>query len=214
MLHRRSLLRPRISIFGEFSYIFTHRTYRFELSKTLRIGKELLHLSRPRVVQPHCAVHKLHSIGFARLQNLIQLRHIQSRRLLQKHMLLLLRRQHCPLQVQARRQRHVHGVNIGVVQHRLVAAVNLSRGRESVGGGESRGLLQRTAADGVQSGIGSQRYRPRYLARYVGAAQNPELDQRFGHVVWESQRAFGLRTVSCSVKGGSGVCFEDKAARR
>lgn len=58
-------------------------TLQFELLETLFIGEELPHLGGPRVVHPHGAVHELHPIGFASLDDGVELSSADGDRLLE-----------------------------------------------------------------------------------------------------------------------------------
>lgn len=105
-------------------------------------------------------------------------------------MLLLLGRQDGPLDVEACGEGDIDGVDVGVVQNGVVGAVDLSVGREIVGLGEGRRLVDRPAPDGVECGVLGYSDGAGDFSGYVGAAQNSESDWRFG-------RHFG---------GGNGGC--------
>merc|ERR1712183_481071 len=71
-------------------------------------------------MHPHGPVHELPPIGFTSLDDGIELDGVESHRLLQQHMLLLLGGEHGPPDVKARRQGDIHGVHVWVVEHSLV----------------------------------------------------------------------------------------------
>ncbi|RDY14594.1 hypothetical protein CR513_00322, partial [Mucuna pruriens] len=127
-----------------------------KVAKTVRIGEELPHGSGAGMVHPHGTVHELHPIGFARLDNLVELRGIKSHGLLEQHVLLLARREHRPAHVQARRERHVHGVDVRIVQDGLVGPVDLGTVGKTVSGREGACLVEGAAPDGVQGGVGGE----------------------------------------------------------
>ena len=77
---------------------------------------------------------------------------------------------------------HVDGVDVGVIEDGIVASVHLGGRRDAIGGGESGGLVDRTAADGDDGGIGCERDGSRYFSGYVGASEDSESDRRVGHV--------------------------------
>lgn len=107
-------------------------------------------------MHPHSSVHELNSVSFACLENLIEFRDIESDGLLEEQVLLLLRRQHRPPDVEAGGEGDVDGVHVGVVEDGVVAAVDLGGGREAICGGEFRGFVDGAAADGVEGGVGGQ----------------------------------------------------------
>ena len=156
-------------------------TYRFELTETLLIREEFFHLGSPRVMHPHGPVHELHPIGFTSLDDGIELDGVESHRLLQQHMLLLLGGEHGPPDVKARRQGDIHGVHVWVVEYCLVGPVGLRIGREVVFGSESSGLLVGPTAYGGEFGVGSECDCTRHLASYLGAAYDSESDSSVGH---------------------------------
>eukprot|EP00268_Persea_americana_P032075 TRINITY_DN3140_c0_g1_i4.p2 TRINITY_DN3140_c0_g1~~TRINITY_DN3140_c0_g1_i4.p2 ORF type:complete len:122 (+),score=4.33 TRINITY_DN3140_c0_g1_i4:230-595(+) len=121
-------------------------------------------------MHPHGPVHELHSIRIAHLQDPVQLSHVQGSRLLKQHVLLLLRGLHRPPHVQARWERHVHGVHLRVVEDGLVAAVDLHGFGEAVLGREPLGLLDRAAAHGGEGGVGGEGDGSRHLLCYLGAS--------------------------------------------
>lgn len=109
-------------------------------------------------MHPHGSVHELHPIGFTSLRNPIKLRHVQRHGLLQEDVLLLLRRQDRPRDAEAGGERDVDGVDVGVVEDGVVAAVDPDGGGEAVGGGEFGGLVEGAAADGVEGGVRGEGY--------------------------------------------------------
>ena len=147
----------------------------------LFIGEELPHLGGPGMVHPHGAVHELHSIGLAGLDDGVELDGAEGDGLLKQHVLLLLGGEDGPVYVQAGGKRQVDGVDIRVVKDGLVGAIDLGVGWEVVGGREPRGLVERAAADGRDCGVGSKRDGARDLAGYLGAAYDSESDDRFRH---------------------------------
>nr|GMC52353.1 hypothetical protein CR513_00322 [Ipomoea batatas] len=151
-------------------------TYGFELAKAQRIREELFHLSSSRMMHPRGSIHVLDPTGLTRRQNPVQLRHVQRRRLLHQHVLLLLRRQDGPLHVEAGGESDVNGVHVRIIQHGVVAAVKFRGGRALVLGGKRRSLLRRVAAHGGDGRVWSQRYSPGQLARYGDTAQYSETD--------------------------------------
>lgn len=153
-------------------------TYPFELTKTVRVGQNLPHFLRPRVVHPHGAVHELDAVSLACLKNPVELRHVQGHRLLQQHVLPLLRRHHRPLHVQPRRKRHVHCLHLTILQHTLVAPVHSHRPRQPVIGRKLRSLLNRTAAYGHQRGVWGSAYGLAQLDGDISAAQNTKTHRR------------------------------------
>ena len=134
----------------------TKHYYRFELAETLPVGDELLHLRRPRVMHPQRTVHELHPTSLARRQHSVQFHHIRRHRLLQKHVLLLLRGRHRPFRLQLGRKRDIHRIHIRVVQHRLVALVHLHPRRESISRHDPCCLVDPAAADGNEGGVGNK----------------------------------------------------------
>nr|GMC52503.1 hypothetical protein CR513_00322 [Ipomoea batatas] len=166
-----------VQIWLHADYLFG--TYGFELAKADRIREELFHLSSSRMMHPHGTIHVLDPTGLTRRQNLVQLRHVQRRRLLHQHVLLLLRRQEGPPHVQAGGERDVNGVHVRIIQHGVVAAVNFRGGRALVLRGKRGGLLRRAAAHGGDGRVRSQRYSSDQLARHAGTAQicpSPEIE--------------------------------------
>lgn len=146
------------------------------MAETVRIGEEVPHFGGAGVVHPHRTVHELHPIGFARLDDLVELRRVERDGLLEQDVLLLLRGEHGPAHVEASGERYVHGVDVGIVEDRLVGAVHLGGGGEAVGGGEGTRLVEGAAADGVKGGVGGEGDGARDLARDVGAADDAETD--------------------------------------
>jgi len=76
---------------------------------------------------------------------------------------------------------HVHSVHLRILQKGLVRAVNFSREREAVGGGECGGLVAGAAGDGAYGGVGGEIDGAGDLPGYVGAANNADLDKSFRH---------------------------------
>ena len=155
--------------------------YLMESTKALLIRQKLRHLSSPRMMHPHGTIHKLDPIGFTSLNNDIKLSNIESHRLLKKKMLLLLSNENSPVDMQASRKWNIDSINVWIIEKGFIGAVNLSVGREGIGGGKGGGLFQRAAGHGVESGVGSESDGSRELAGNVGAAQNAKSDAGVGH---------------------------------
>lgn len=93
------------------------------------------------MVHPHGAIHELHPIGLAGLDDGVELGGAEGDGLLKQQVLLLLGGENGPAYVQAGGQGHVDGVDIRVVKDGLVGAVDLGVGGQVVGGRELRGLV-------------------------------------------------------------------------
>nr|GMC55177.1 hypothetical protein CR513_00322 [Ipomoea batatas] len=156
--------------------IWLHADVVLQSIRAKHIRKHAVHLHISRMMHPRSSIHELNPTGRTRRQNLVQLRHVQRHRLLQQHVLLLLRRQDGPPHVEAGGERDVNGVHVRVVQHGVVAAVNF-RGGGALGlCDKRRRLLRRAAAHGGDCRVWSQRYSPGQIAPHGGTAQYSETD--------------------------------------
>ena len=109
-----------------------------------------LDLGHPKVVHEHDAVHELDARVGACLDHLLRCAHVRRDRLLAQDVLAGAGRFDHDLATHAGRQRHVDGIDLGIGQHRLVAAVGSI---ESVLLGEDCGTIQRPARDGDRTGM-------------------------------------------------------------
>lgn len=97
------------------------------------IGEKVPHLGGPGVVHPHGTIHELDPIRFASLNDDIKLGGVESNRLLEKQVLLLLGNEDSPVDMQAGGQGHVDGIDVWIVKDALIGTVDLHIGREVIG---------------------------------------------------------------------------------
>ena len=106
-------------------------------------------------------------------------------------MLPFLGRHYRPGKMEAGGQRHVDGVNIGVVEYIFVVAVRRYGGRvESVVGDEAAGLVVGAAAHGDEGGVGGDLNGARELPGDLRAAHDAKARRRR---VWGWRRRCGRR---------------------
>ena len=153
--------------------IGTWKTYKTNWSNAtsrMRNREQALYVGSSRVMQPHATIHELHAVGFNRIQDSIEFRHVKSHGLLHQHVLLFTGGHNRPPHVQTRGEGEVHGVHAWILQHLIVAPVNPHARRKPVLGGELLRLLSGTARDGAESGVRSESNGSSHFSGDVGAA--------------------------------------------
>jgi hypothetical protein len=126
-------------------------------------------------VHPHSGVHELKASGIAGGEDGVEVGGAERGGLLEEHVLAPGGGRGGPAHVEAGGERNVHGVDLRVVEERLIGAVEAEAGGwEAVVGGEEPGLLLGAAADGGDGGTRHEQHGARDLLRDGGAAQDTE----------------------------------------
>lgn len=128
-------------------------------------------------MHPHGAVHELHAVGAAGVEDPVEVGGAERGGLLQQQVLPALGGGDGPSEVEAGGKRDVGGVDAGVFEDGLVGVEGADGvGVESVVGDKAAGLLERAATDGDDDGIRGQPDGAGDLAGDLRAPQDAEPD--------------------------------------